>query len=74
MLFYTASDENGDAILSGPEDPGLGTRGPGPKLAYIVCVHTYYIHSTYIVHNYIVHVSLIARLECTMERTKKFCV
>jgi len=27
-----------DAIFSGPEDPG--TQGPGPKLAYIACVHT----------------------------------
>ena len=39
----------------------------GPELAYIVCVHTQYIPSTYIVH-----VSLIDRLECTMEQTKKF--
>jgi len=55
-----------DAIFSGPKDPGPGTRGPGPKLAYIVCTYMYIVH--------IVHVSLIARLECAMEQTKTFCV
>ena len=53
---------------------GLGTQGPGTRgpRDQDLNWHTLYvyIHSTYLVHNYIVHVSLIARLECTMEQTK----
>jgi len=53
-----------DAIFSGPEDAqGPGTGDPDPNW-HTLCV---YIHSTYIVY-----VSLIARLECTMEQAKNF--
>jgi len=78
LTFPLLFDPNliGDAIFSGPEDLGPGTwgsgdRDQGPSYLDLNNWHTLYV---YIHSTYIIHVSLIARLECTMEQTKKFGV